>query len=100
MARRSKDWNEGLARDLKQVKFAQEFILAALEEEIPLQVVLEKVIRAYGIKEFAQKIKIAPSNLSRAINPKYNLTQDTLNKLLKPFKLKLSVVPIGQKMAA
>ena len=100
MTKRSKDWNEGLAKDLRNTRFAQEFIIAALKEDIPLQLVLAKVIRAYGIKEFASKVRIAPSNVSRAINPKYNPTHGTLNKLLRPFGLKLSVVPIQQKLAA
>jgi hypothetical protein len=28
-----------------------------------------------------------------AINPRHNPTQDTLNRLLKPFKLRLSLLP-------
>ena len=50
MARRSVDWNEGLAKGLRAKKFAQTFILEALEEGLPLQVVLGKVIRSYGVK--------------------------------------------------
>ena len=92
MARRSVDWNEGLARDLKNKKFAREFILASIDEGVDLQVALGKVIRAYGVKEFAAKVKVPASNVLRAINPEHNPTQDTLNKLLKPFALKLSVV--------
>ena len=37
MSKRSKDWNEGLAQDLKNPKFAREFLLAAIEEGITLQ---------------------------------------------------------------
>lgn len=92
MARRSVDWNEGLAKDLKNKKFAREFILASVEDGADLQVALGKVVRAYGLKEFAAKVKIPASNVLRAINPEHNPTQDTLNKLLKPFALKLSVV--------
>jgi hypothetical protein len=32
MARRSEDWNVGLARDLQDPKFAREFLLGAVEE--------------------------------------------------------------------
>jgi DNA-binding phage protein len=92
MSRRSVDWNAGLAKDLKNKKFAREFILGSIEEGIELQVALGKVIRAYGVKEFSAKVKIPASNVLRAINPNHNPTQDTLNKLLKPFALKLSVV--------
>lgn len=100
MAKRSRDWNEQLARDLRSRRFAQQFILSALEEDIKIQAVLSKVIRAYGIKEFAAKAGLAPSNLSRALNPKYNPTQATLDRILRPFGLRLTVAPISQKLAA
>lgn len=93
MARRSRDWNEGLARDLRDPKFAREFIIALLDEEFTLQQALGKVIRAYGIKEFAGKTRLPSSNISRAINPKHNPTQRILEQLLRPFGLKLSVAP-------
>jgi DNA-binding phage protein len=96
MARRSKDWNVGLAQDLRDPNFAREFLLAANEEGVSIQIALGKVIRAIGIKEFSARIKIASPNILRAINPRHNPTQETLNRLLKPFRLKLSLAPIEQ----
>jgi DNA-binding phage protein len=96
MARRSKDWNIGLAQDLRDPHFAREFLLAAIDEGVSIQIALGKVIRAIGVKEFSVKIGIASSNLLRAINPRHNPTQETLNRLLKPFKLKLSLAPIKE----
>ena len=96
MARRTKDWNEGLAQDLKNPEFASEFLLAAVEEGVSLQQALGKVIRAMGVKEFAAKIGMESSNLLRAINPRHNPTQATINRLLGPFGLKLSLAPIGK----
>ena len=96
MARRSKGWNEGLARDLRDPVFAQQFLLAAVEEGIPVQQVLAKVIRSMGVKEFALKIGMASSNVLRAIHPRHNPTQDTLNRLLQPFGLRLSLTPVKQ----
>ena len=93
MPRRSAEWNEGLARDLQKKAFAQEFIKSCLNEGLSLQEALSKVIRAYGVKEFATKTRLASSNILRAINPRYNPTVDTLNTLLKPFSLELSVTP-------
>jgi len=95
MARRHRDWNVGLARDLRDRAFAREFLLAAIDDGIPLQVALGKVVRAMGVKEFASKVRMASPNLLRALNPRHNPTQDTLNRLLKPFRLKLSLAPIG-----
>ena len=100
MARRTVDWNEGLAKDLKDPKFAREFILGALDEGLSIQEVLGKVIRTYGIKEFSKKIKIPSSNIVRAIDPKHNPTYETLSKLLKPFGLKVGITPITKDNAA
>jgi DNA-binding phage protein len=94
MARRTKDWNEGLAKDLKNPEFAREFLLAAVEEGISLQQALGKVIRAMGVKEFATKIDMESSNVLRSINPRHNPTQATIDRLLTPFGLKLSLAPI------
>src|SRR5687768_7238645 len=91
MARRIRDWNEGLAQDLRDQKFAREFLLAAMDEGVPIQIALGKVIRAMGVKEFAAKVRMASPNVLRAINSRHNPTQDTLNRLLKPFRLKLSL---------
>jgi hypothetical protein len=33
----------------------------------------------------------------RRINPRHNPTQDTLNRLLKPFRLRLSLAPLAGK---
>ena len=103
MARRSRDWNEGLAHDLKDVEFAREFIMASIDEGVSIQSALGKVIRAMGIKEFSKRSKIASPNVIRAINPRYNPTQATLNRLLRPFGLTLTIAPInahGAKGAA
>lgn len=97
MARRHEDWNVGLAEDLRDPEFAREFLLGAIDEEVPLQVALGKVVRAMGVKEFAAKVGMASPNLLRTLNPRHNPTQSTLNRLLKPFRLKLSLVPIPER---
>ena len=97
MARRSEDWNVGLAKDLRDAAFAREFLLASIDEGVDLQLALGKVIRAMGVKEFAAKVHMAGPNVLRAINPRHNPTQDTLNRLLKPFRLRLSLAPLTGK---
>ena len=67
MARRHEDWNVGLAEDLRDPEFAREFLLGAIDEEVPLQVALGKVVRAMGVKEFAAKVGMASSNLLRTL---------------------------------
>ena len=96
MARRSRDWTAGLAEDLRDPRFASEFLLAAIEDGVPLQQALAKVIRAIGVKEFAAKVRMASPNVLRAISPRHNPTQATLNRLLRPFRLRLALAPIDR----
>jgi hypothetical protein len=65
---------------------------------LPAPLALGKVIRAMGVKEFAAKVRMASANVLRAINPRHNPTQDTLNRLLKPFRLRLSLAPLTGKL--
>ena len=94
MARRSRDWNRGLAGELQDPAFARGFLMAAVDDGVSVQQALGNVIRAMGVKEFAGRVRMASPNLSRTINPRHNPTQDTLNRLLGPFGLKLSVAPV------
>ena len=52
---RSRDWNVGLIEDLQDRSFAREFLLAAVREGVPLQIVLGKVARAIGAKGASRK---------------------------------------------
>lgn len=94
MARRSKDWNEDLAEDLKDPQFARAFLAASVEEGVPLKVALAKVIRATGVKEFAESVEMPGSNVLRAIHPKSNPTQETLERLLRPYGLRIGLAEI------
>ena len=96
MARRSKEWNTDLAADLQDPAFARGFLMAAVDDGVAVQEALGKAIRAMGVKEFARQVRMASPNLLRAINPRHNPTQDTLNRLLGPFGLKLSVAPVEE----
>mgnify|MGYP001181358228 CR=1 FL=1 len=96
MARRSRDWSPALAADLQDPAFARGFLMAAVDDGVSIQQALGKVIRAMGVKELAGQVRMASPNLLRAINPRHNPTQDTLNRLLRPFGLKLSVAPIEE----
>jgi DNA-binding phage protein len=66
-------------------EFAGKFLLASIDEGISLQHALGKVIRAMGVKEFAVKIGMESPNLLRAINPRHNPTQSTINRILNPW---------------
>ncbi len=95
MARRSRDWNECLAQDLRDPEFARDFLLAAVDEGVPVQTALGKVIPAMGVKEFAEQAEMASPNVLRAIDPRHSPTQATLNRLLKPLRLRLNPARLG-----
>ena len=96
MPRRSQDWNKGLAEDLRDPTFAQTFVMAALEEGASLQEALGKVVRAYGVAEYAARADMAAPNILRAIHPAANPTQRTLERLLSPLGLRLTVAPAAE----
>jgi DNA-binding phage protein len=102
MTRRNVDWNEGLAKDLRSDSFVRDFLIASNQEGIPLCQALAKVIRTMGVKKFATRIGMPSSNLLRVINSRHNPTQETLDRLLKPFGLQvgLSVLHSTVKHAA
>lgn len=90
MAMRSRSWNEGLAKRLRQPGYASEFLCGLLEEGLTLQEALATTIKAYGVTEFSEIAGIPESNIHRAIDPDHNPTRRTLETLLSPLGLKLS----------
>jgi DNA-binding phage protein len=48
------------------------------------------------VKEFAARAGVASPNVLRAINPRHNPTQETLNRLLRPLGLRLSLALIEE----
>lgn len=93
MPTRNSDWSESVAKDLRDVSYAQSFLLELLEEGDDLQTALGRLIRLYGVKEYARRAKMDEPAIQRAINPKHNPTKQTLEKLLVPLKLGLGVKP-------
>ena len=100
MRKLSEDWDIELAKKLKNKKFVKEFLLASMDEGIPLQEVLKKIINAYGLSEFAKMVNMAPPNVLRAVDLRHNPTQSTLNALIKPFGLMLGLQPVKKQRLA
>lgn len=94
MARRSREWNADLARDLQRPEVARGFLLRAIEDGAPLRVALATTIRAVGVKEFAAKVRMETSNVQRAIDPQHNPRVRTLERLLNAFGLRLTASPM------
>lgn len=94
MTRRSEDWNIDLAKRLRHPAFARAFLLVSIDEGLTIQQALGKIIRAVGVTEFAAQAGMPRSNVQRALRPQHNPTQETLNRLLAPFRLRLSLAPL------
>ena len=92
MARRSRDWEEGLAKDLKRtVKARKEFFLALLDEGYEWKEVLDKIVKLVGVKEYCEFVgDIKPSNLLNQLNLDSNITIETLERLTKPLGVELT----------
>lgn len=93
MPTRNSDWSESVSKELRDVGYAQSFLLELLEEGDDLQTALGRLIRLYGVKEYAVLVQMEESAIQRAINPTHNPTKGTLEKLLAPLKLSLGVKP-------
>lgn len=91
MRKKTVDWNVGLMEDLKDPEFAKGFVEACLEEGVPLQVALGKVVKAQGYSAVARKIKMGVPNVMRAVQPKANPTIATVTKLLNGVGLTFAV---------
>jgi DNA-binding phage protein len=100
MKKLSEDWNIELAKKLKNKRFTREFLLAAMDEGVPLQDILKKIVNAYGVAEFAKIVSMAPPNVLRAVDLRHNPTRSTLDALIKPFGLMLGLQPIKKKKPA
>jgi probable addiction module antidote protein len=98
--KRSKNWDKVLQKQLKKPKFAHAYIKAALKDGIPLQTILGQVIRAMGVVEYAAKVGMAAPNLHRILRSNANPTLDTLQVLLAPLGLRISVIENSCRKAA
>ena len=92
MARRSRDWEEGLAKDLKRtIKARKEFFLALLDEGYEWRAALDKIVKLVGVKEYCEFVgDIKPSNLLNQLNSDSNITIETLERLTKPLGIELT----------
>lgn len=93
MPTRSRDWNEVVSEELKDLDYARTFLSELLDEGDDLQTALGRLVRLYGVKEYARLVKMDPPAVQRAIDSAHNPTKLTLEKLLAPLKLELGVKP-------
>ena len=93
MSYRSVDWNEGLAKDLRDKEFAAKFVEQCLKGGISHEVIISKLAKAYGLAELSKRVKVASPNIVRVTKDPKKAKWQTLDKILKPFGLTLGIVP-------
>lgn len=91
-------FEETLMAELRDPEAALDYIDAAIEEGLPLEIALADVIRAQGMAKVARRVKMERPNLIRALRPKANPTLSTFRRLLHGVGLELAVrmMPSGK----
>ena len=92
--RRTTHYNEELSRRLKKPQYAQTFIASLMEGDDGMSVedALRRTIEVIGVKEFSELTGVSSSNLVAFVKKRRSLKPETLDQLLKPFKLRTKIV--------
>lgn len=92
MARRSRDWEEGLSKDLQQDQDARKlFFLALIDEGYDWREALSKLIKIIGVNEYAALTDgMKASNLLNQLKPEANITLSTLVKITNPLGIEMT----------
>jgi len=96
MSNRAVDWKENLSNELRTKKIERrELFLALMLEEYSWREALDTMIKTIGVKEYAEMVGMAPSNLINQLKPEHNLTLKTLERIMKPLDVEMTF--IGRK---
>ena len=90
MAYRTKNWDEVVAKELRDKEFARGFFEGMIEDGLDAEEVIRRVVRAYGVKELAQKVHLKPESLARVLREPGRARESTLNKIVKPFGVRMA----------
>ncbi len=99
---RTKDFDELLYEELKDLEFAKGYFLSKMQEidgepGLPFFDALKHVVRKMGIKEYAELVGMERQNISRIIANDAPPKVETLDKMLAPFglRIKFDVVEVA-----
>jgi len=91
---RRKTFNEELSEKLKNPRFFQHYIQGLVEAEdgdLSYEDALRDTIEVMGLREFSKLSHVPEQRIHEFIEGK-NLKPETLDKFLRPFKLKTKIV--------
>ena len=93
---RTVDFNEVLAEELKDGEFRKEYLLSLINGDdfvgpMELHEALIMIAKTMGVTEFAELTDMHRAGVSRFISQGTRPKVDTLEKMLKPFGLKVKI---------
>ena len=89
---RSDSYDEKLSEKLKDSEFAQEYLLALVDDEdepMSVEVALKLTIQKMGTTDFAELIEEDKANVDKFLKGNRVLKEETLNRFLSPFGLRV-----------
>ena len=89
---RSDSYDKKLSQKLRDLEFAQEYILSLVEnkdESMSVESALHFVIQRMGTTDFANLVGEDKGNVDKFLKGKRVLKEDTLNCYLEPFGLRI-----------
>jgi hypothetical protein len=94
---RHKSYAESLAKELADPEYAREFLLGLMEvidgeEGVTLEHALRRTILGMGVAEYCVRAKKSKQYVNNFLKAKRATKPETLNMLLKPFKLRVRLV--------
>lgn len=90
MPYRTESWDKEIAYQLQHDKtYARHFVEKLIRDgEDPFEV-LRRVVRAYGVKELADRTSLRPQSIARVLRAPEKAKDETLNKMVRPFGVKI-----------
>ena len=94
--KRMRSYNEYLTDELQDAEYRREFLLALLRgekglEPLSLLEAIKYIVEVMGVKEFAELTGLQSANVSRFYHSEDLPKISSLNKMLKPFSLKVKI---------
>lgn len=91
---RTKNYEEMVSKKLqKSLKFRQSFLLSFIEDhDMAGNEALKETIRCMGLREFSDLSGLKIGHVGDFLQGRRKLKQETLNRYLKPFDLKVKLV--------
>ncbi|MGH7443023.1 MAG: hypothetical protein ACREKE_10165 [bacterium] len=87
---RTHSWNKEVAYQLQtDKKYAKLLVQKLIRDGEDPDDVIRHLVRAYGIKELSEKVHVRPQNIARMLRAPAKAKDVTLNRIVRPFGLKV-----------